>query len=94
MYNVAGALGELRAAYTALRHAGHDGAKIALPFVPVLARPDLRKRRGRDVSLSCCASPATSVQFARMRAAWEMLPEEVRAKAHLFLAVERAGGVW
>ncbi len=91
MRNVAGALGELRAAYTALRRAGHDGANVALQFVPVLARSDLRRRRGRDVTLSCCATPAASVQFARMRAAWEMLPGEVRAKAHLILAVERGG---
>lgn len=88
------ALREFRAAYTALRHAGDDEAHVFLPFVPVLARRDLREPQGRDVRLSRCAAPAASVQFARMRAAWEMLPEAIRAKAHLILAVERVGRLW
>ena len=45
---------------------------------------------GSDVWLSRRAAPAVSVHFARMRAAWELLPDGARAKAHLLLALERA----
>jgi|GEM_PF-1987590 len=86
-------LKEFRAAYSALRHAGHAEANVLLPFVPVLDR-ELRKPQGRDVRLSQYAAPAASLQFARMRAAWELLPEAIRAKAHLILAVEHVGGLW
>ncbi len=87
-------LKEFRAAYTALRHAGHAEADVLLPFVPVLARRELQKPQGRDVRLSQYAAPAASLQFARMRAAWELLPEAIRGKAHLILALERVGGLW
>lgn len=82
---------EFQAAYAALRRAGGDDSHVALPYAPVLLRRDLRRPHGSDVWLSRQAAPAASVQFARMRAAWEMLPEITRAKAHLILAVERAG---
>lgn len=81
---------EFQAAYAALRRAGGDDAHISLPYVPVLLRRDLRKPQGSDVWLSRRAAPAASIQFARMRAAWEMLPDGARAKAHLILALERA----
>jgi hypothetical protein len=82
---------EFQAAYTALRRAGSDDTHVSLPYVPVMMRRDLRKPHGCDVWLSRCAAPAASVQFARLRAAWEMLPDGAREKAHLILAVERAG---
>jgi len=81
---------EFQAAYAALRRAGGDDAQVTLPYVPVLLRRDLRKPHGSDVWLSRQAPAAASVQFARMRAAWEMLPDAARMKAHLILAVERA----
>ena len=81
---------EFQAAYVALRRAGRDDAHVSLPYVPVLLRRDLRKPRGSDVWLSRQAAPAASVQFARLRAAWNMLPDGARAKAHLILALERA----
>lgn len=82
---------EFQAAYAALRRAECDDAHVSLPYAPVLPRRDLRKPLGSDVWLSRRAAPAASVQFARMRAAWELLPDAARAKAHLILAVERAG---
>lgn len=85
------ALREFQAAYAALRRAECDAAHVSLPYAPVPLRRDLRKQRGSDVWLSRQAAPAASVQFARMRAAWELLPDAARAKAHLILAVERAG---
>lgn len=94
MQNLGGVLTEFQEAYVALRRAGRDEALVSLPFVPVLARPDLRKRHGRGVCMSGCAGPAASVQFARLRAAWELLPEGVRTRAHLILGVEWAGRAW
>jgi len=85
------AVQEFQAAYAALRRAGGDDAHVSVPYVPVLPRRDLRKPHGSDVWLSRCAAPAASIQFARMRAAWEMLPDGARSKAHLILAVKRAG---
>jgi hypothetical protein len=85
------ALQEFQAAYAALRRAGGEDAHVPVPYVPVLPRQDLRKPHGSDVWLSRCAAPAASIQFARMRAAWEMLPDGARSKAHLILAVKRAG---
>jgi len=85
-----GVLHEFQAAYAALRRAEHEEARIALPYSAVLARDDLRKPYGCDVWVSRQAKPAASLQFARMRAAWEMLPDTTREKAHLILAVERA----
>lgn len=82
---------EFQAAYAALRRAGCDDAQVSLPYAPVPPRQDLTKPLGTDVWLSRQAAPATSVQFARMRAAWELLPDGARAKAHLILAVERGG---
>ncbi len=82
---------EFQAAYAALRRAGCDDAHVSLPYAAVPLRRDLRKPLGSDVWLSRRAAPAASVQFARMRAAWELLPDGARAKAHLILAVERAG---
>ena len=82
---------EFQAAYAALRRAGCDDAQVSLPYAPVPLRRDLRTPLGTDVWMSRRAAPATSVQFARMRAAWELLPDGARAKAHLILAVERAG---
>ncbi len=81
---------EFQAAYTALRRAGGDDSHVSLPYAPVMMRRDLRKPHGSDVWLSRQAAPAASVQFARLRAAWEMLPDGARAKAHLMLAFERA----
>ncbi|HEV2359535.1 MAG TPA: hypothetical protein VGZ23_18240 [bacterium] len=83
-------LSEFRAAYAALRRAADQNAGGSLPYVAVLERPDLRTRRGAGVWLSRCAAPAASVEFARMRAAWEMLPAAARTKAHLILGVQRA----
>lgn len=90
MHDVRPALAELQAAYVALRRADRRGADPGLPFVPVLDRPDLEASRGADVRLSRRATPAVSLHLARMRAAWEMLPEVLRRKAHLVLAVEKA----
>lgn len=81
---------EFQAAYAALRRAGLDEAQVSLSYAPVLARVDLRKPHGSDVWVSRQATPAASVQFARMRAAWEMLPDAAREKAHLILTLERA----
>ena len=83
-------LSEFRAAYAALRRAADQNACVALPYAPVLARQDLRARRGSGVWLSRCAAPAASVEFARMRAAWELLPAAVRTRAHLILGLQRA----
>lgn len=85
-----GVVQEFQAAYAALRRAAHEEAQVALPYAAILPRGDLRKPLGCDVWLSRQAVPAASVQFARMRAAWEMLPDTAREKAHLILAVERA----
>jgi len=85
------AVREFQAAYAALRRIGGEDARLAVPYAPVLPRRDLRKAHGSDVWLSRCAAPAASIQFARLRAAWEMLPDGARSKAHLILAVERAG---
>jgi hypothetical protein len=85
-----GVVQEFQAAYAALRRAGHDDTTLGLPYAPVLAQPAFRKPIGDDVWLSRLAAPAASIQFARMRAAWEMLPDAARAKAHLILGVERA----
>lgn len=85
-----GVLQEFQAAYAALRRAEHDEAHVALPYSAILPRGDLRKPYGCDVWVSRQAVPAASVQYARMRAAWEMLPNTAREKAHLILAVERA----
>ncbi|HEV2281566.1 MAG TPA: hypothetical protein VGX75_04145 [bacterium] len=82
---------EFQAAYAALRRAVGEDAQVSVPYAPVLPRRDLRTPHGSDVWLSRCAAPAASIQFARMRAAWEMLPDGARSKAHLILAVERAG---
>lgn len=85
-----GVVQEFQAAYAALRRAEQDEAQVALPYAAILPRGDLRKPHGCDVWLSRRAVPAASVQFARMRAAWEMLPNAAREKAHLILALERA----
>jgi hypothetical protein len=85
------AVQEFRAAYAALRRAAGGDVETALPYAAVLARRDLRQAYGSDVWVSRRAAPAASLQFARMRAAWEMLPHAAREKAHLILAVERAG---
>jgi hypothetical protein len=87
------ALAEFQAAYVALRRAdrrGGDLGELTLRFVPVLDRADLRNPRGADVCLSRLATPAVSLHLARMRAAWELLPETLRRKAHFVIAVERA----
>lgn len=81
---------EFQAAYAALRRATGDDANTSLPYVGVPPRQDLGKALGSDVWLSRRAAPAASVHFARMRAAWELLPDGARAKAHLLLALERA----
>jgi hypothetical protein len=88
--NNKGVVEEFRAAYAALRRAGHDESQLAVPYAAVLPRDDLRRPYGCDVWLSRQAAPAASVQFARMRAAWELLPDTTREKAHLLLAIERA----
>jgi hypothetical protein len=85
-----GVVQEFQAAYAALRRAEDDDTTLALPYAPVMAPRALRRPIGEDVWLSRLAAPAASIQFARMRAAWEMLPDAARAKAHLILAVERA----
>lgn len=85
------ALAEFQAAYVALRRADRAGQhpdEFALPFVPVLDRGDFP--RGTDVRLSRLATPAVSLHLARMRAAWELLPERLRSKAHVVIAIERA----
>jgi hypothetical protein len=90
MHKVGPALNELRAAYVALRRADRQReVDLGLPFIPVLDRPDLQPRRGGDVRLSRRATPAVSLHLARMRAAWEMLPDVLRRKAHLVLTVEK-----
>ncbi len=89
MHDAGPALAELQAAYLALRRADRREADLGLPFVPVLDRPD-RVARGVEVGLSRQARPAVSLQLARMRAAWELLPEVLRRKAHLVLGIERA----